>query len=169
MTNSERIQANNARLRESIETAKSLPEAGGTDGGGVSGIYLAKVTLPSAEPGVEIIHNLGTTDIRLAAMWIEDGLGDIVPSNNDVLSSVWTATEIPNNRNAYGNSWVSVYSTANNNVSNMAPTSGSYWNAVLDENTFKFAARTASAARYVASVTYTVVIVAGDAFSATEV
>lgn len=47
MTNTERIQANNAELREAIEMAENLPEAGGYPA--YSGVY---VVVPSPDNSI---------------------------------------------------------------------------------------------------------------------
>jgi hypothetical protein len=143
--------------------------SGGGSSGGTSGIYVAEITPSSAENTLNITHDLGTTDILIAAIWAEDALGGITPDNNATLASVWTKTDIPNNRNAVGNSWVSSYNATNNYTVLQSPTSAAYWNKVSDENTFTFSARAASAAKFVIGVTYTVIVIARNAFSDTGV
>lgn len=66
MTNTERIQANNAELREAIGLAEQLPDAGGT-------------TIPTQEKTVEITKN---------------GTVEVVPDTDKVLSKVTVNTNV---------------------------------------------------------------------------
>lgn len=136
----------------------------GTGGGGASGIYMAKITPASATATLRVTHNLGTTDILFAALWAENSLGDITPNNGDTLASIWTKTDIPNNRGGVGNSWYGSYNATNACVGLNAPTSSSVWSEVVDENTFSFKARSGSSSKVVVGVTYTVIIMAASAF-----
>lgn len=140
-----------------------------TGGGGTNGIYMAEVTLAANSGWVPIDHNLGTTDILLACMWAET-LGDIVPESGLCLGSFWTKTDIPNRRTSTGGNQTCANWDGTNGYLNFTyPSSGTYWTAMYNENRVIFKGGGSAAAKYVAGVTYTVLIVAASAFSVTEV
>lgn len=137
---------------------------GGGGGGGASGIYMARVT-PTEDLGeMTITHNLGTTDILLAACWAET-LGDIVPSRNGTLAKFHAKTDIATQRAGgwfgQGYSWSATNSYAATSSPNMA-----WYEAlkVIDANTISIN-RTASGTTpyYFAGVTYTVIVIAASA------
>ena len=134
----------------------------------VSGIYMAKITPAEDMSSLQVTHNLGTTDILIALCQAET-LGDVVPSFGGALGKFWTKTDIPNNRNGVGNSTYSLYNTSNAYATLGTPSSVSYWDEVVDENTFRFKQAGNAAAKYIAGVTYTVIIMAASAFHVTEV
>lgn len=164
MSYNSELSENNAALRAILEQAQSLPDKDTGGGGGASGIYMAKVTPESETERIVITHNLGTTDILFALLWAET-LGDVVPTFNGALGKFWAKTDIPNARNAVGNNTHALYNTANAWVNLGTPTSATYWDVVVDENTFMFERAGSTAAKYIAGVTYTVVIMAASAFS----
>lgn len=136
--------------------------AGIPAGGGASGIYMAQVT-PSEDVGtITVEHNLGTTDILLAALWAES-LGGVTPENGRGLARFWAKTEIPNNRGGDGWQAQGYWNAANGYALLAAPTSSAYWDGVVDENRFEFARPGSVSAQYAGGVTYTVVIVAAYA------
>ena len=142
----------------------SLIAGFGTGGGGdVSGIYMAKITPSSDVSSLTIQHNLGTTDILLAACFVET-LGDITPTFNGALGKWWAKTDIPNNRSGVGFDTLAGYSAANAYATLSAPTSLSYWDKVKDENNFVFWQAGSAASKYITGVTYTVIIMAASAF-----
>lgn len=140
----------------------------GGSSGGTSGIYMAKITPAEDVNDFTVTHNLGTTDILLAACFAES-LGDIVPDNGRGLGAVWAKTEIPNNRGGVGYSFLASYYATNSAVTCSGPNSASYWHKVVDSNNFIFSRPGSSSAKYEGGVTYTVVIMAASAFSVTEV
>ena len=77
---------------DNMATAIDGIEAGG---GGTSGIYITHVTPTEDTENIKVVHNLGTTDILLAACWAET-LDDIVPTFNGALGKVWAKTDITN-------------------------------------------------------------------------
>ena len=144
--------------------APAVKSSGGNVSGGASGIYMAKITPSSDMFSLTIQHNLGTTDILLAACFAET-LGDVVPTFNGALGKWWAKTDIPNNRSAVGFNTLAAYNTANAYAILGAPSSSGYWDNVKDENTFVFGQAGSSAAKYITGVTYTVIIMAASAFS----
>jgi hypothetical protein len=139
-----------------------------TGGGSASGIYMAQVTPAEDSYRLTVAHNLGTTDI-LFAMAAAETLGDVTPTFNGALGKVWVKTNIPNNMNLNGFCWYAAYNTTNNYAKMNSPNSVAYWDSSEDENTFRFNAAGAAVAKYIAGVTYNVVIVAANAFSVAEV
>lgn len=166
-THNIRLQENGTKLAQAIEKANALPDAGGSSGG-TSGIYMAKITPASDMESLQVTHNLATTDILAAICWAET-LGNVTPTFNGALGKFWTKTDIPNNRVGFGFSTHALYNTPSSVAWVGAPLSSAYWDAVVDENTFSFRRAGASAAKYIAGVTYTVIIMAASAFSVTEV
>lgn len=136
--------------------------------GGTGGIYMAKVTPAETVGSLEVVHNLGTTDILFAACFVET-LGDAVPTFACALGKWWAKTDIPNNRSAVGYNTLSSYNVANAYAICNAPTSSSYWDEVENENSFVFKPAGSGSNKYMAGVTYTVIIMAASAFSVTEV
>lgn len=148
-----------------ISAVNTLAAGFGQGGGGdVSGIYMAKITPSSNMSSLTIQHNLGTTDILIAACFVET-FGDITPTFNGALGKWWAKTDIPNNRSGVGFDTLAAYNTANAYATLNAPTSRSYWDEVKDENTFEFWQAGSSTAKYITGVTYTVIIVAASVFS----
>lgn len=136
----------------------------GISGGGVSGIYITHVTPEVDSNTLTIHHNLGTTDILMAAIFAET-LGEITPSFNGSLVKFWAKTDIPvrvsSSANTENYCLASSYNQTNANATNAVPTNTSYWDYVKDDNTFEFN-RSASAYRFIAGVTYTVIIIASN-------
>ena len=135
-------------------------------GGGASGIYMARVTPETDMKFLTIQHNLGTTDILLAAIFAQT-LGEITPSFNGVLARFWAKTDIPMRLTASvnGSNFQSQFSyqTSTLNAAGGVPNSTSYCCYVVDENTFQFTSAGSSAAKYMAGITYTVIIIAANA------
>lgn len=140
--------------------------------GGASGIYMAKVTPASDTDALTVTHNLGTTDILLAVCFAET-LGDITPTFNGAMAKLWAKSDIPrrvtSSSNAPGNYDAHFsYSTTAAHVNGGIPTSEAYFCTVKDENNFIFDSTGSAAAKYIAGVTYTVIIMAASAFKETE-
>lgn len=145
-----------------------------TGGGssGASGIYMAKITPASDADELTVTHNLGTTDILLAVCFAET-LGNVTPTFNGAVAKFWAKSDIPRR---VASSWNEPnydahfsYNYANGIMIGGTPNSGAYFCTVKDENNFNFARAGSSAAKYMAGVTYTVIIMAASAFSVTEV
>ena len=138
---------------------------GGESSGGASGIYMAKITPESDADAITVTHDLGTTDILFAACWAET-LGDIVPTLNGALAKFFAKSDVPfkistsTNHDKFN---IGVfYNTTNANAQNSVISSLNYTDSVIDENTFEFN-KTASAYKFIAGVTYTVIIIAANA------
>lgn len=147
--------------------------SGGGSGGGASGIYMAKITPASDVSGFNIQHNLNTTDILFALVWAET-FGGIEPTTNQAVSNVWLKTDIParvtSSYNRENLETSSYYNTATGNINSTSmKTSNAYMGEPTDANNFYVKAGTSSGARFYGGVTYTVIIMAASAFSATEV
>lgn len=164
---------NTAELNKILAAVNALPEAGGGSSGGASGIYMAKITPASDMESLQVTHNLGTTDILMAVSWTE-GLGDVTPSIDGSIANIYLKSSLPfrmssssthENLLAFARWSVSLESV--NTVSQ--PNSEAYFSEVVDENNFNFARAGSSVAKYMAGVTYTVIIMAASAFSVTEV
>ena len=139
---------------------------GGSGGGSARGIYMAKVTPETDLRELTIQHNLGTTDILLAAAFAETW-GEITPSFNGALAKFWAKTDIPvretstssaQNYNAHFS-----YNTGTTLAIVGSPNSPAYRCGVVDENTFKFERSVSATAKYIAGVTYTVIVIAANA------
>lgn len=139
---------------------------GGGSSGVASGIYMAKFTPESDANEISVNHNLGTTDILFAACWAET-LGDVVPTFNGSVGKYWAKTDIPVRYSASGNTvnfnTYNIYNITNSNASGGVPASITYWDEVVDANTFVFKRGGSAAAKYIAGVTYTIIIVAANA------
>lgn len=140
--------------------------AGFGSGGGTSGIYMAKITPETDTDSLTITHNLGTTDILLAACWAET-MGDIVPSlQSTTLGKIWTKTDIANNRGGTGNSNSISWNGTNSYATMGSPNMSGYWDKVTNENTFTFKRAGSNTNTYfTAGITLTVIIMAASAFS----
>lgn len=137
--------------------------SGSGDSSGVKGVYVAQVTPAENVGTITVEHNLGTTDIALAALWAES-LGEVVPNISGGLFKCWAKTDIPNRRGAYGFQALSSYDVTNARAADIAmPNSEVYWDAPKYENEFTFYRPGAASAQYIGGVTYTVVIVAANA------
>lgn len=140
---------------------------GGSGGGSASGIYMAKITPETDSKNLEIKHNLGTKDILIAVCFAET-LGDIVPTFNCCLVKFFAKTDIPFKANGTENGKYNNYNLNSTYSATYAYAVGggtmskSYWDYVVDENTFIFS-RATSASKFIAGVTYTVIIIAGSA------
>lgn len=155
---------------DGMATAIAGIQTGGGSGGGTSGIYMAKVTLAENAHSFEIVHNLGTTDILLAAVWAETK-GDFVPDVSGTLAKWWAKTDINTRRG--GNGFCPGYSwnLTNSYADSQAPNISSYESLTITENSVTFPKASSSSTGYVyyAGITYTVIIMAASAFSVTEV
>jgi hypothetical protein len=139
-------------------------QTGGGSSGGASGIYMAKVTPTEDLSEMTITHNLGTTDILLAACWAET-LGDIVPTRNGTLAKFHAKTDIATQRAGgwFGQGYA--WNATNSYAATSSPNMGSYEALkVIDANTISIN-RTASGTTpsYFAGVTYTVIVIAANA------
>lgn len=153
--------------------AAAIAGISGGNGAGIGGIYMAQVTLDRDVGAIAIEHNLGTTDILLAAIWAES-LGDVVPTFNGCVANIYlksalsyrTASSV-NHENLIAHA---TWSTSLNNVNYVGqPISDVYYIDIVDENTVEFPSGGAAVAKHYAGVTYTVVIMAASAFAPTEV
>ena len=137
---------------------------GGSGGGSASGIYMAKVTPSEDLDNMAIAHNLGTTDILLVSCWAET-LGDIVPATTGSLAKFWAKTDIATQRGGGSFSTGYAWNTTNQYASVSAPNTAYYEKlTVTDENNIwlqKCSSGTAS--RYLAGVTYTIIVIAANA------
>ena len=143
--------------------------AGQANGGGASGIYMAKVTPAKDMSEIVITHNLNTTDILLAAIWAES-FGDITPTFDGAVAGIYAKSSLPfrltSSTNHENFMAFAKWSTSAANVTTVGqPNSTAYLPEVEDENTISFSAAGAAAAKYFAGVTYTVFVVATSAFS----
>lgn len=138
---------------------------GGSGGGSASGIYMAKVTPETDSNELTIQHNLGTTDILLAAAFAET-LGEITPSFNGALAKFWAKTDIPvretNTSSAQNYDAHFSYNTGTTLAAGGTPNSPVYRCRVVDENTFEFKRAGSAGAKYIAGVTYTVIVIAAN-------
>jgi len=139
--------------------------------GGASNIYMAQITPAENISTLTIEHNLGTSDILCALVWAET-FGDYVPTENKITSQVWLKTNIPTRVNSSTNrasfEAFGTYSTSTSNVNAVAlKNSMSYiTDAEIGENIFPMRAGSYASATFYGGVTYTVVIMAASAFSA---
>lgn len=137
--------------------------AGIQTGGGATGIYMAQVTPAENVARINVQHNLGTTDILLAACWAES-LGAVTPEDYQGLAHIWAKTDVPNRRGGNGFQSQILYDLANNRAADTGiPSSSVYWDGAVDENTFRFKPPGYLSSTYVAGLTYTIVIVAANA------
>lgn len=143
----------------------------GGSSGGASGIYMAKITPASDVNRLQVVHNMGTTDILFAACFAET-LGDITPTKNGTMARFYAKTDVPfrfgstssgDNYQVFSN-----YLAASGWVNGGGVTNASYSSYPEDEDAFSFP-MSASNMMYIAGVTYTVIIMAASAFSVTEV
>lgn len=157
--------AGSSTLSEAVDNALAGYGSGG--GGSTSGIYMAKITPETDSNNLEIKHNLGTVDILIAVCFAET-LGDIVPTFNGCLGKFFAKTDIPFKANGAENGKYnnynlnSNYNTTNAYAQGAGTAAKSYWDYVVDENTFIFN-RTSSSSKFIAGVTYTVIIIADSA------
>lgn len=158
---------NDTTLTGAVSTLIAGFGSGGGSSVGTSGIYMAKITPETDSSSIDVVHNLGTTDILFAACWAET-LGDVVPTFNGALGKYWAKSDIPArvtaSVNAENFNTHNVYNTTNNNAGGGAPNSTAYRDRIIDDNTFMFAQAGSAAAKYIAGVTYTVIIIAASAF-----
>ena len=163
-------QANNttgktdADLTAAIASLAAGFGQGGSGGGSASGIYMAKVTPSEDLDNMAIAHNLGTTDILLVALWAET-LGDIVPATAASLAKFWAKTDIVTQRGGNGFSPGYAWSTKNQYASPSTPNMANYESlTVTDENNILLPrCSSGTANRYLAGVTYTVIVIAANA------
>lgn len=154
---------NTAELNKILAAVNALPDAGGGSSGGTSGIYMAKVT-PAEDVGkMSINHNLGTTDILLAAAWAET-LGDITPSANVTVAKFWAKTSMPTRRGGNGFGPGYAWFVANAYADNNSPNMGSYETlTITDENNVSLNKVASGPTNlYLAGVTYHVVVIAAN-------
>lgn len=137
---------------------------GGSGGGSASGIYMAKVTPSEDLTNMAIAHNLGTTDILLVACWAET-LGDIAPATTASLAKFWAKTDIATQRGGGGFSPGYRWDATNQYAAAAAPNMANYeMLTVTDENNISLPMCVSGTAnRYLAGVTYTVIVIAANA------
>ena len=141
----------------------------GGSGGGESGIYMAQITPASDIDELSVIHNLGTTDILAAVCWAES-FGDIAPTIDGAVANVYLKSSIPFRQSSTVNHENMIvyakWSVSNANVNTIGqPSSTAYFSEPSDANTFIFDSAGSASAKYIAGVTYTVIIMAASAFS----
>lgn len=146
--------------------ARLVEGYGGGGGGGASGIYMAQVTPEMDINRIEVAHNLGTTDILLAACWVQT-FGDNVPSFDAATGKFWAKSDIPFRLTAAIDTdnfcLYTKYLTSSLNATGGVPSSESYCDGVADSNTFIFCQSGSATAKFAAGVTYTVIIIAANA------
>lgn len=138
-------------------------------GGGVSGLYAAKITPAKETSHLVIEHNLND-DIALAAFWVEDFTVDpaaigqnipvfdfYVPTNLDVM--VTSSSTV----NAFKGGATYSYSSGTVSRPGGASTSA-YFPGAKDSNTFAFNTSNTAASRIKAGQTLNVLIVAASVF-----
>ena len=168
------VEGDSNLVPDNIKSGISIFGVVGTaETGGASGIYMAQVTPASDSTGLSVSHNLGTTDILMAVCFAET-LGEVTPTFNGALAKFWAKSDIPQRISSSASSVGNYDAHATYNTTNLyetigSPNSTSYQCAVVDENTFKFANAGSAASKYIAGVTYTVIIIAASALSTTEV
>lgn len=139
----------------------------GGSSGGASGIYMAKITPEEDVISITVEHGLGTTDILLAAAWVET-LGDFAPTTDNVTSRVWLKTDIPvrvtSSSNRENLEMVTLYNRSNANINSVSLiTSAAYCSKPIDENSFYIRAGNNASACFYGGITYTVIIIAANA------
>ena len=145
-------------------------QSGGS--GGVSGIYMAKVTPAEDIFDLEVKHDLGTTDILFAACFVEKLNSEANSSmQNMAICRLWAKTEIPVRMTSTTQSPnYEVYYPFNYNNGEYKSGSGASPNKedlkskILDENTFQFT-RIGEYQKFHTGFTYTVIIMAASAFT----
>ena len=139
-------------------------ETGGGSGGGTSGIYMAKVTPAEDISTMDINHNLGTTDILLAAAWAET-LGDVTPSANVTVAKFWAKTSMKTQRGGNGFGTGYLWNMANAYANPNAPNTAAYESlTITDANNVRLnRVASGSANMYLAGVTYHVVVISANA------
>ena len=156
-----------ADLTSAVNTLVAGFGSGGS-GGGENGIYMAQITPASDIGELSVIHNLGTTDILAAVCWAES-FGDIAPTIDGAVANVYLKSSIPFRQSSTVNHENMIayarWSVSNANVNTIGqPTSTAYFSEPSDANTFAFGAAGAAACKYIAGVTYTVIIMAASTF-----
>lgn len=145
----------------------------GEGSGGASGIYMAKITPASDMIELQITHNLGTTDILAAFCWAES-LNEVTPTFDGSIANIYLKSSVPFRQTASVNHENMIafarWQVSSTNVASVGqPNSEVYCSKVVDENTFLFEKAGSSLAKWMAGVTYTVIIMAASAFSVSEV
>lgn len=142
-------------------------EAGKSGGGGsdnVSGIFMAEITPATDLSYLTVKHNLGTTDILLAACFAET-LGEVSPGFNGSLAKFWGRSSIPTQRSGTGFNVGYYWQTTNSYAVGAQPSSASTWDSPCgDENSFTFFKALTNVSNWIAGVTYKVIIMAASAF-----
>lgn len=137
--------------------------------GGTDGIYMAKITPASDATELDVTHNLGTTDILAAVCWAET-FDDVVPALDGSVANVYLKSSLPFRMSSSSNHENMIafarWSVSSANVNTIGqPTSSAYFSKPMDDNVFIFDSAGAATAKYLAGVTYTVIIMAASAFS----
>lgn len=157
-------------VAENIKSGVSIFGVNGTvETGGSGGIYMAQITPASDTSEINVTHNLGTTDILLAACFAET-LGEVTPTFNGALAKFWAKSNIPQRVTSSATSAGNYDAHSTYNATSLygtigSPNSAAYQCAVVDKNTFKFDSAGSAAAKYFTGVTYTIIIIAASAFS----
>lgn len=143
---------------------------GGGSSGGASGIYMAKITPEEDLSELIVTHNLGTIDLLITMCFVESFGEDAPQSVNGSLAKIWAKTDIPvrftSTENTENYEFHVTYNAAQQRTGTPGyPTSLAYKSGVVDENKFKFAMAGGAQAWYMTGVTYTVIIMAANAFS----
>lgn len=140
---------------------------GGGSSGGASGIYMAKVTPATSKDRMVITHNLGTTDILMAAVFVETFGDNPIGEVTATIGGFWAKADMLGLRGGLG--YDIKFTWAKTQISNSAPqTAGSYLN-INNENQVTFNGASASGAyNFPVGVTHTVIIIPASAFKETE-
>ncbi len=156
--------ASDATLTAAVNTLIAGFGSGG--GSGASGIYMAKVTPAESVGGLTVQHNLGTTDILLAAVWAET-LGDIIPTASNVLAKFFAKTDITTQRGGDNFGTGYAWNTTNGYAAAQGPNAAGYENLKIEDENTVYIPRIQSGTNgyYLAGLTYTVIIMAASAFS----
>lgn len=157
-------------------TLESMATAIAGISGGGGGIYMAQVTPAEDVLDLEIQHGLGTTDILLAACFVEKLDGEANSAMQAMaICRLFATTEIPVRMTSttqalnYEAFFPFNYNGGDyRSGSGGVPTAESLKSRAVDENTFLFA-RVGQFQKYHIGFTYTVVIIAASAFAPTEV
>lgn len=148
-------------------TLDQMPgEISSISGGGATGIYMAQVTPASDLSELVVTHNLGTSDILMAVCFAEDYPYSEIPFNAATMGKMWLKPEKP----VYLSGTVKstffeahlYYTVSSGYYRGGQTTNTPYMSYVLDGNNFAFA-RHSSVGGFPAGVTYSVIIVAGNA------
>lgn len=166
-----------AQAIASIEAGGGGGSSGGGESSGASGMYMAKITPAENVWDLTVTHNLGTTDILLAACFVEKLDGEAKSDMQaKAIAKLWAKTEIPVRMTSTTQSpnYEIAYPFAYNNGdyksgSGATPNSEEQKCKIIDTNTFVFARVGPNTGQYYhPGFTYTVIIMVASAFKEME-